>query len=389
MSIVLIISNKSDLHALAVRERIREIGRGSAECEIVDFATFPIASRASVKITGDGCTHFSMRPVDALPEPWSSNARNDLRSRTPRPLNLDDLRSIWWRRPRRPIPPEYSSAVLRDFAVQNTTEFLLAFFSELGNRSLLINDPFREGEADKKLVQLHTAIACGLKVPETLVTNCAADAEAFVSGLLKVNRKVVYKQIASEPMQVNHLTQDVHETDVPNIIRLMCVPGVFQEKILGGYDVRVALIGTTKFAMAQQARACDTSDVRKEKDVNSWEVGVPDSINDSIQRLQSRLGLRFGLYDFKVDKREQWHFLEVNPSGQWLFMEMNAGIPLSEAFAHYLLDGTVGEEFRVSARPAYTRETLKKLLSPVADIIARAEAMPPTASVNLSGLTAP
>ncbi len=45
------------------------------------------------------------------------------------------------------------------------------------------------------------------------------------------------------------------------------------------------------------------------------------------------LDLRYGALDFVVDRYDRWWFLEVNPNGQWLWLEQATGQPMSAAVA--------------------------------------------------------
>lgn len=49
--------------------------------------------------------------------------------------------------------------------------------------------------------------------------------------------------------------------------------------------------------------------------------------------LVSTLGLLFSAIDLAVDKDGKVWFLEVNPNGQWGFVEENTGLAISKAFA--------------------------------------------------------
>jgi D-alanine-D-alanine ligase-like ATP-grasp enzyme len=48
----------------------------------------------------------------------------------------------------------------------------------------------------------------------------------------------------------------------------------------------------------------------------------------------TRLGLAYGALDFIVDPDEHWHFLEVNPNGQWGWIELATDLPI----AHTITD---------------------------------------------------
>ena len=48
--------------------------------------------------------------------------------------------------------------------------------------------------------------------------------------------------------------------------------------------------------------------------------------------------LEFGAFDFIVTNDNQWYFLEVNPNGQWLWLEKILALDISEKIID-LLDG--------------------------------------------------
>ena len=57
---------------------------------------------------------------------------------------------------------------------------------------------------------------------------------------------------------------------------------------------------------------------------------------ERLRRLHARLGLAYGAYDLIVDRTGELVFLEVNPGGQWLWLEEATGVPISRAVATLL-----------------------------------------------------
>ena len=47
----------------------------------------------------------------------------------------------------------------------------------------------------------------------------------------------------------------------------------------------------------------------------------------------ARLGLIYGAIDLRQTPAGDYVFLEVNPAGQWLFVEQRTGQPISEAIS--------------------------------------------------------
>jgi hypothetical protein len=53
-----------------------------------------------------------------------------------------------------------------------------------------------------------------------------------------------------------------------------------------------------------------------------------------------RLGLVFGCFDFVESDGGRLLFLEVNPAGQWYWIEQRTGLPLLESFTKMLVQAT-------------------------------------------------
>jgi hypothetical protein len=64
---------------------------------------------------------------------------------------------------------------------------------------------------------------------------------------------------------------------------------------------------------------------------------VPEAVAGPLRRLLDDLGLAYGAADFRIRESDgAWHFLEVNPSGQWLGFEARTGLPITQAVAELL-----------------------------------------------------
>jgi hypothetical protein len=65
-------------------------------------------------------------------------------------------------------------------------------------------------------------------------------------------------------------------------------------------------------------------------------------VEAGVVRLLEELGLRYGALDFRRRDDGAWSFLEVNPGGQWLFVEERTGQPITAALASLLARGEAG-----------------------------------------------
>jgi hypothetical protein len=64
---------------------------------------------------------------------------------------------------------------------------------------------------------------------------------------------------------------------------------------------------------------------------------LPQNVRDGVIAMQRQLGLNYGAYDFIVEPTGHHVFLEVNPQGEWFWLQRWPGVPIAEAIADTLL----------------------------------------------------
>lgn len=251
-------------------------------------------------------------------------------------LDAEDVAAVWLRRPRRPlVHPQLAAPELRRLAGLASW----ALFEALLDAVPVHNEPAAEERASHKLTQLRVAELCGLAIPRTLVTNDPEEAAEFVRSLHAEGRGVVYKQhvpgVPDGPP-----TRLFLDEDWQRIADVALSPTTFQERVEGGCDIRVAIVGRRVFAAEwRTAEGPSTSvDVRLD-DVRMWTTTLDPALEQRLLALHDALGLSLGVYDLKLDSRLGPVFLECNASGQWLDLEAEAGHPVSEALARFLAWG--------------------------------------------------
>lgn len=53
------------------------------------------------------------------------------------------------------------------------------------------------------------------------------------------------------------------------------------------------------------------------------------------------MGLCYGAIDMVVTPDERYVFIEINPNGQYLWVEQATGLPISDAICDLLINGTL------------------------------------------------
>jgi glutathione synthase/RimK-type ligase-like ATP-grasp enzyme len=246
------------------------------------------------------------------------------------------VRAVWWRRPR---PPSLHDAVVDldrfAFAWREAQEALAGAFLSL--RCRWVNHPEREAAAAHKPWQLALAARLGLPVPRSCVTSDPAAARAFLASLR--SRPAVVKALQATPAdwRPTRLVGPALRKDLPLLRR---APALLQEYV-AGVDVRVTAVGRSLFAAAIDARATGSpEDFRPVFDESPVAPArLPADLARRLRALLRALGLAFAAVDLRRDEAGGWYFLEVNPAGQWLFVERRTGQRITEAVARLLATG--------------------------------------------------
>jgi glutathione synthase/RimK-type ligase-like ATP-grasp enzyme len=102
----------------------------------------------------------------------------------------------------------------------------------------------------------------------------------------------------------------------------------------------VTIIGDEVFAAAVDVRDLDY-DVDVRLNINAKHVAhaLPDDIADKLRAMMRRLGLVYGAIDLRLTADGRYIFLEINPAGQFLYVEQQTGQPITAALAARLAAG--------------------------------------------------
>lgn len=259
----------------------------------------------------------------------------------------DKLRSVWIRRPTPTIrsDPDWDGATGRFFraeaeVVRHALQRVL-----IGNRDCLwVNDPTANRAAANKPIQLELAQRVGLRVPATLITNSPARALEFYR---RNSEDVVAKPLsATAPTESSR--QPLYTTSLPRGMELddfrdvEVGSGILQARVAKAADARVAVIGAEVLAaeiLSQGDPSAITDWRAAHGSLPQRPIDVPTDVADQLQRLKFELGLASMHADFAIDSAGQWWFFEANPNGQWLWLELEAGLPISRELASLLSKG--------------------------------------------------
>lgn len=299
---IAVLAASNDRHAAVVMAAIRA-RHGVETCLIENDA-----------LAGNGLLHWVCGGDAAIP---TSRGK----------VLLRDVRTIWNRRPvlgsHRPLYPHDSET--QEFVDSECAWGLNGALLSFGGR--WVSDPRKASEASNKLHQLACAARVGLRVPKTIVSQAPAEIRAFARAH---GGKVIVKEIRGT-RKTTATTR--FNPGHPDEVLAIC-PAIFQECVQARLHLRVLSLGSEHHAVAVESEDLDWR-FNLNKSMNPYSLS--SELENRLSALLSVLGLEMGVLDLIVTDDDDPVFLEVNPQGQFLFVEGLSGVPLTAALADYLV----------------------------------------------------
>ena len=195
-----------------------------------------------------------------------------------------------------------------------------------------------------KLPQLDIARNIGFNIPDSLVTN---NVESF-KGFLEKYRKIIFKPLVdfhyfksdTEDNRVLYSTLiDIESFKEFDLIKN--APVFLQEYIPKEFEYRITVVGDDVYIVRVLTNSYSSDDWRKHQFSDNVKFEISNNEDFRIHELSIKmvksLGISYGTLDIIHAKSGLDYFLEVNPNGQWYWLENSLGIPVSLSIAKTLI----------------------------------------------------
>lgn len=324
---ILIITNKEDVHPTPVIQYLRQkeypFFRLNTEALLTDY-------------------EFRWECRDGMPPDFF--VRNLINGASVRGR---DVTAVWERRPEKVTDLKYENR--DEINRHNRAEaneflsYLLYYVSDLFS----IGHHLYEWKASSKMTQVKIAQELGMRVPATCFSNRKSDILSFASDF----DNIVLKSIDNGCVCLNDKDEYLFYTAKTSYSEIKDLPeemfgqtvNFVQNYIEKDFELRITVVCDKVFACR-----IDSQDMDEDKGKTDWRQGydqgmrhsvfdLPDKISDFCFRYLKRMHLNFGCFDFIVTPDGEYVFLECNPNGQWLWIEEETGMKISEAIADALI----------------------------------------------------
>jgi MvdD-like protein with pre-ATP grasp domain len=321
---ILILTQSADPHADAVMARLQE--RAAA---VVRFnpADFPTRASVSVAYGTHGLTAATLETRGAT-------------------IDLVGLTSVWWRRPQTPAADEANSdAETRRYVSEECVVVLNDIWHTLPGR-FVPAVPAVLRRAELKAAQLVVAAKLGFELPPTLVTTSPRE---FLAFYREHGGNLISKLPSGTLHKLQHAiiaryTQVVSTRDVGHAEALRRCPIILQAYVPKRLEIRATVVGSAIFAAEIHSQYTHRTrhDWRRydHSETPYLPHALPDEVAERCRRLVRELGLCYGAIDLVLTPDGRYVFLEINPNGQYLWIEHATGMPITEAMCDLLLTGS-------------------------------------------------
>lgn len=253
-------------------------------------------------------------------------------------IQLSTVKGVWDRRIGNPEIDESLTPDQKKFALGELSALREAIIYFSNPDARWMNNIFNEYRCNNVFYQQNLARKLGFEIPKTVVTQNKSVALDFINS-----GKAIVKRIKKARPYINGMgviyTREVTIDDIKNG-ELEIFPTLFQQMIDRKYEYRVTVVGNKVFpAVADPERMNSASlDIRKDfGEIYYYPCKLPECIEDSILKFMNLSGLAYGAFDLIESKSGEFYFIEVNPGGQWGWIECETGLEITEEIAKYLI----------------------------------------------------
>ncbi len=269
--------------------------------------------------------------------------------RPPKDISIEDengkvvlgtsIKSVWYRRHISPELPEELESGVRDFCERETRTFLDGVLTSLPTERFM-SPPRAIFQAEHKPYQLSIASQLGFMIPDTVITNNPSLVREIARNHELVAKAIRSGYIASDEGNCAIFTSIVKPEDLEDLSGLTLAPTTFQEFLVKTSDIRVTVVAGETFAaeILSQERESSRVDWRATDDSHLVHRihKLPTEIDELCRQLVTNLGLSFGAIDLVLKPDGSYVFLEINPNGEWVWLEDQLGFPISDRIAQWL-----------------------------------------------------
>lgn len=253
-----------------------------------------------------------------------------------RSLELDTVASVWFRRQFSPRTAHAVAPAQSRFADGELSALIEGLLPRHASR--WIDDPDRVRLAERKLYQLRCANALGIRFPNTIVSSDIGELRAFAEAhSTGVVCKPMFRGLFQSGTELRSAyTRIASPAEFDALKDTRVFPTLLQQFIPKGRDLRVTVIGRSYFGVEIETDDGAVDWRLPDATARCRPIPIDSAIESACRSLLEHLGLTCGAFDFALSPEGQWYFLEVNPVGEWAWLDIELDLGIRDVLVDYL-----------------------------------------------------
>jgi glutathione synthase/RimK-type ligase-like ATP-grasp enzyme len=257
-------------------------------------------------------------------------------------IRLDACRGIWNWHADPPLASDDDEATAR--YVRREWELTVRGLAAASPESIWVNHPLRAGWLDgNKLAQMSLAARAGFEVPPTLLSN---DPDRIVRFARQFDHVAVksqggaWREMPDGAMAVAYTQRCTSAELDAGRAGLTRAPVLVQPYLEKTHELRVTVVDAIVFVCRIDSQASARTEVDWRRDVNAVSHELVDAAPGEVDRLRELVhaaGLRYAAIDLACTHDGKKYFLDLNPAGQFGWIEARTGAPILRTLAEALL----------------------------------------------------
>lgn len=255
-------------------------------------------------------------------------------------INLSDISAVWLRDFDYGLIHPHSNDLNQIFIFQQWRDALQILYSTL--ECGWINSPDATYRTNNRVTQLSHAKLSGFNIPSTLITN---DPERSRSFYRDHDSDIILKVLHHHDIEANNKVYSIYshrvtDKDLSKFDDLIYAPCILQERIHNCSELRVTVVKDKVFSVklgsnTVASRYCDMHRIPLSR-LPKRPIQLEKEFELHCIKLVESFGLDYGAIDFVMDEEGKPFFMEVNPTGDWLWIERETKLPITKAMVELI-----------------------------------------------------
>jgi len=306
VSVVLIVSNTGDIHCDFL---VDACSRRGAECFRLNTDRFRLSGVVDWRVdTGEGLIEIDGRRC-----------------------RLSDVNLLIYRRP---VPAHQLRTDIEPWVRRLLDSEWNAIECALSQavRCKVLNGLAGSALAQNKIVQLQAARDAGLSVPETIISTDARALREF-AGRQRCVTKGIVNAFHLDRKDLRSAFTSFVDAEALAQYDPVGVPTLLQRAVEPAAMWRIVVVGGKtlgfRFHGPELTQVADSRPI--ERHLEGAYLPVPPQVAEKLLQMCRALMIEFASADFIEDPLGALWFLDLNPEGQWAFLEDKFGVRISDA----------------------------------------------------------